>query len=42
MEEFYDYCGALLEARRETPGDDLVSTLIAAEQEGDRLSTSSA
>jgi cytochrome P450 len=36
--EFYDYCGALLEARRETPGDDLVSTLIAAEQEGDRLS----
>jgi cytochrome P450 len=38
VEEFYDYCGALLEARRETPGDDLVSTLIAAEQEGDRLS----
>jgi cytochrome P450 len=36
--EFYDYCGALLEARRQTPGDDLVSTLIAAEQEGDRLS----
>jgi cytochrome P450 len=38
VEEFYDYCGALLDARRETPGDDLVSTLIAAEQEGDRLS----
>jgi cytochrome P450 len=38
VEEFYDYCGALLEARRETPGDDLVSTLIAAEQEGERLS----
>ena len=38
VEEFYDYCGALLEARRETQGDDLVSTLIAAEQEGDRLS----
>src|SRR3954454_2653907 len=38
VEEFYDYCGALLEARLETPGDDLVSTLIAAEQEGERLS----
>ena len=36
--EFYDYCGALLERRREDPGEDLVSTLIAAEQEGDRLS----
>jgi cytochrome P450 len=38
VQEFYDYCGALLEARRQSPGDDLVSTLIAAEQEGDRLS----
>ena len=36
--EFYDYCGALLARRRDDPGDDLVSTLIAAEQEGDRLS----
>ena len=36
--EFYDYAGALLAARRETPGDDLISTLIAAEAEGDRLS----
>jgi cytochrome P450 len=36
--EFYDYCGALLASRRESPGDDLISTLIAAEQEGDRLS----
>ena len=36
--EFYDYCGSLLERRRDTPGDDLVSTLIAAEQDGDRLS----
>jgi cytochrome P450 len=35
--EFYDYCGELLERRREDPGDDLVSTLIAAEAEGDRL-----
>jgi cytochrome P450 len=38
VEEFYEYCGALLEARRDSPGNDLVSTLIAAEQEGDRLS----
>ncbi|MDP9294541.1 MAG: cytochrome P450 [Actinomycetota bacterium] len=36
--EFYDYAGALLEARRQAPGEDLISTLIAAEQEGDRLS----
>jgi cytochrome P450 len=28
--EFYDYAGALLEARRREPGDDLISTLIAA------------
>ena len=38
VEEFYDYAGALLERRRDTPGDDLISTLIAAEIEGDRLS----
>lgn len=38
VEEFYDYCAALLEARRRTPGDDLISTLIAAEEEDDRLS----
>jgi cytochrome P450 len=31
--EFYDYAGALLEARRQTPGDDLISTLIAAQHE---------
>lgn len=37
-EEFYEYCGALLAARREQPGEDLISTLIAAEQGGDRLS----
>jgi cytochrome P450 len=36
--EFYDYAGKLLAKRRETPSDDLISTLIAAEQEGDRLS----
>ena len=36
--EFYEYAGALLAARREEPGDDLLSTLLAAEAEGDRLS----
>jgi cytochrome P450 len=28
--EFYEYAHALLAARRETPGDDLISTLLAA------------
>jgi cytochrome P450 len=36
--EFYDYAWTLLERRRTEPGDDLISTLIAAEQDGDRLS----
>jgi cytochrome P450 len=37
--EFYEYAWALLRARRETPGDDLISALIAAEAEGvERLS----
>ncbi len=38
VEEFYEYVGALLEHRRGDPGDDLVSTLIAAEEQGDKLS----
>jgi cytochrome P450 len=37
-EEFYDWAGELLAARRDTPGDDLISTLITARNEGDRLS----
>jgi cytochrome P450 len=37
-EEFYEWAGELIERRREDPADDLISTLIAAEQEGDRLS----
>jgi cytochrome P450 len=38
VEEFYVYAGELLAARRITPGDDLISQLIAAESEGDKLS----
>ena len=30
VEEFYEYAEALVEARRKDPGDDLISTLIAA------------
>lgn len=37
-EEFYAWCGELLATRRGDPGDDLVSVLIAAEEQGDRLS----
>src|SRR3954452_15784713 len=37
-EEFYAWAGELLEHRRATPSDDLISTLIAARYEGDRLS----
>jgi cytochrome P450 len=36
--EFYDYAGELLRRRRGEPGDDLISALIAAETQGDRLS----
>jgi cytochrome P450 len=36
--EFYEWAGALIDRRKGDPGDDLISTLIAAEQEGDRLS----
>jgi cytochrome P450 len=32
VEEFYDYAEALVRARRDSPGDDLVSKLIAAEE----------
>ena len=36
--EFYAWCDELLSRKRAEPGDDLVSQLIAAEQEGERLS----
>jgi cytochrome P450 len=36
--DLYAYLSDLLERRRATPGDDLISTLLAAEAEGDRLS----
>ncbi|HEX8067735.1 MAG TPA: cytochrome P450 [Thermoleophilaceae bacterium] len=36
--EFDEYSWELLRARRESPGDDLLSELIAAQEEGDRLS----
>jgi cytochrome P450 len=35
--EFYAYAGELLGSRRAQPGDDLISTLIQAEEQGDRL-----
>ena len=35
--EFYDWCNELLARRKESPADDLVSVLIAARHEGDRL-----
>lgn len=36
--EFYEYADELLAARRDSRGDDLISMLLSAEQEGDRLS----
>src|ERR671914_2798952 len=35
--EFYEWAGSLIERRRDDQGDDLISTLIAASHEGDRL-----
>src|SRR3954452_24709298 len=37
-EEFCEYCARLIGQSRAAPGDDLVSALIQAEEEGDRLS----
>src|SRR6202042_1124587 len=38
-EELTDYVSDMISARRADPRDDLLSDLIAIEQEGDRLST---
>ncbi|HWJ50284.1 MAG TPA: cytochrome P450 [Solirubrobacteraceae bacterium] len=38
VEEFYEYAEGLVRSRRDNPGDDLISRLIAAEEEGERLS----
>ncbi len=38
VEEFYEYASELVRVRRGEPGDDLISLLIAAEEEGERLS----
>ncbi len=36
--EFYEYAEELLQAKREAPGEDLISTLLAAEEQGEKLS----
>lgn len=36
-EEMHAYLGALLDERRAAPGDDLLSALLAAEEDGERL-----
>jgi cytochrome P450 len=38
VEEFYEYAEGLVRARRKSPGDDLISKLIEAEEQGDKLS----
>jgi cytochrome P450 len=38
MQAFTDYLRRMFEAKRENPGDDLVSALVRAEEAGDKLS----
>src|SRR5207244_3899299 len=38
VEEFYEYADALVRARRSEPRDDLITKLIQAEEQGDKLS----
>jgi cytochrome P450 len=37
VQEFYDWVRPLIETRRSSPAEDLISSLIQAEEEGDRL-----
>jgi cytochrome P450 len=37
VQEFYDWVAPMIDARRSTPGDDLISSLIQAEEAGDKL-----
>lgn len=37
-DDMYDYLSGLLEARRSSPGDDLITALLVAKEEGDQLS----
>lgn len=37
ISSLYDYAGTIIERRRKDPGDDLLSALIAAEEDGERL-----
>ena len=37
LEEIIQYCGAQIEQRREKPSDDLLTALVAAEVDGERL-----
>src|SRR5205807_307987 len=39
LQTFLDYFTDLVEQRRRQPGDELLSSLIAAEEQGDRLTT---
>ena len=40
MDEMYDYLDGLVERKREDPADDVLTELVLAEEEGDRLSRS--
>src|SRR3954454_20109712 len=37
VQEFYDWGAPMIDPRRSTPGDDLISSLIQAEEAGDKL-----
>ena len=41
MDEMYAYLEHQIEAKRRTPGDDVLTALVQAEEDGDRLSRTS-